>query len=155
MNLSVSSVDFANTLPCTSKCITWPQLTYSTSQHLRISVTFQVFNFEDPNEYVQIGDGNIIQEETRLAHMTGTYPPSDISSISNAMWIRIRVPCGNQIPDIRMTVTAVDKSGTYTLAIWCVPMKQDFLWRAHDYCVLKCYRFTRLIRIRIRKLMYF
>ena len=118
MSFNVSTVDFANTLPCTASCITWPRLTCNTSQHLRISVTFQVFNFEDPNEYVEIGDGNVIQEYTRLADLTGTYPPSDVTSVSNAMWIRIRVPCGNQIPDIRMTITAVHKSGTtYTSAI--------------------------------------
>ena len=114
-SFNVSTVDFANTLTCTTKCITWPRLTYNTSQHLRISVTFQEFEFADPNEYVEIGDGTVIQEDTRLAHLTGTYLPSDVTSISNAMWIRLRVPCGNQIPDIRMTIIAVNKSGTHEL----------------------------------------
>ena len=113
----VSTVDIANTLPCTASCITWPQFTYNTSQHLRISVTFQESQCADPIEYVEIGDGNVIGEETRLAHLTGTNLSINITSISNAMWIRIRVPCGKQIPDIRMTIIAVDNSGTYSSTI--------------------------------------
>ena len=86
-------------------------ITSNTSHGFKVRVIFHEFTFKDPQEYLEIGDGTIIGNETRLVCLSGTYLPSDVTSVSNTLWIKLNVPCGIETPNISITITSVNMSG--------------------------------------------
>ena len=87
--------------------------TLNTSQHhqqQRVGIVFMEFNLSKSDEYIEVGDGLIIGENTRLAHFTGNYIPDDVTSISSAAWISARLSCLNS-GAFNITITAINDTG--------------------------------------------
>ena len=92
----------------------WILWTFSTYNDSKIVVQFQNFNLEEYNEILTIGDGQIPREDTKLVRFSGTDLPSNITSISRALWIKfeynINICCRS--PQLDFTISAVIESGT-------------------------------------------
>ena len=79
-----------------------PVWTFNTSEHYRIRFSFQTFSFYWNNydyNLLDIGDG--LQEDddsTRLATFGGRDLPSDVTSVSNAAWLKVNKPYGFHNP---------------------------------------------------------
>ena len=109
--VNISSNDVISAIPCTECCTTSKQWTFEAPENLRVRLTFENFSFPDPHGYLEIGDGIIIGENTRLAHFTGTSLPSNVTSVTNAAWITVHVRCGNINETFNIKITAVNYSG--------------------------------------------
>ena len=72
---------------------------------------FQQFAFDGPEEYLEIGEGLVAGEETRLARFSGTDLPWEVTSVSNSAWIRIETPCRKRTPDFSILISAVNYTG--------------------------------------------
>ena len=79
---------------------------FNATEGFRIGIIFEILCFTDANDTVQIGDGLVFGEETRLAHFGGTTLPSEVTTISNSAWISIRYFPKEMIPRILMKITA-------------------------------------------------
>ena len=72
-----------------------PDWTFNSSKGFRINFEFQRFSFYWSSSYysaLEIGDGLTRGTETRLAHFRGLDKPNDVTSISNAAWMRVYAP---------------------------------------------------------------
>ena len=72
-----------------------PVWTFNTSTDHRIRLTFHKFGFywNDYNyDLLDIGDGLDIQSFTRLATFGGRDLPSNVTSVSNAAWVKVNEP---------------------------------------------------------------
>ena len=119
-------------------------LTFNSLQDFRIRITFDHFSFENIDEYLEIGDGTTVEETTRLAHLTGIDLPSNVTSVSNAIWIRIKVRCGNRIPNMTMKLLAINKSLTGI----CKVMFGKGSGRNHNFKTVWLYQSLRLYNVR-------
>ena len=113
MPVNLSSNDLVTTLPCAGKCETLPSWTFSTTSDLKIRITFSQFRFVDDNWYLEIGDGKDIRKATKLAHFTGYDLPDDVTSVTNAAWIKVHAACGINSATFGMTVTSVRDEGIH------------------------------------------
>ena len=89
--------------------MTWHALTVNASDGLKVRITFHEFNFTD-FEYLEIGDGVVVDDDTRLVNFSGATLPSNVTSVSNGAWIKIKSPCGTMSPDLNITITGVRQS---------------------------------------------
>ena len=73
-----------------------PVWTFNTSRDNRIRLTFHEFGFYWNNynyDLLDIGDGLIYSEtSTRLATFGGRDLPSNVTSVSNAAWVKVNEP---------------------------------------------------------------
>ena len=111
--VNLSSNDLVTTLPCAGNCETMPSWTFSTAPDLKIRITFSQFRFVDGNGYWEIGDGKIIGKATKLAHFMGYDLPNDVTSVTNAAWIKVHAACGINSATFGMTVTSVRDEGIH------------------------------------------
>ena len=73
----------------------WPIWTFNTSEGYRIRFNFTEFSFYwNTNDYnlLDIGDGLNQNAETRLATFGGRDLPSNVTSVSNAAWLKVNDP---------------------------------------------------------------
>ena len=103
-NIFATAVDSEN-------CFSTHHWTFTTNSQLRIQITFQEFNFKE-NEYLEIGDGLDISDETRLAHFIGDAAPSNVTSVSNSAWINIVGRHGSISSRANMIIRAITITGT-------------------------------------------
>ena len=81
--------------------------TFNTSVGCRIKITFHQFEFEESNSLV-IGDGPISDESTKLVEFTGTDIPSNVTSISNWLWISVRnESCCIKTPSLHADILSI------------------------------------------------
>ena len=92
--------------------------TFNTSLGHRINFTFTNFGLYWSTNYysfLEIGDGLDPGESSRLAHFRGLDLPSNVTSVSNAAWMKVNDPrLGSfpiQVRDLDMMVTSVPVSG--------------------------------------------
>ena len=88
-----------------------PRFTFRTSKDLRIRMTFHAFIFGETGEFLEIGDGPNVKISTQLARFNGTGIPNDVVSITNAVWIIVKISCGVRMFSLNITVAAEDKTG--------------------------------------------
>ena len=89
----------------------WHAITVNTSNELRVKINFQEFRFSKFGEYLEIGDGLIMDNDTRLVRFSGSDLPTHVTSVSSGAWINVKAVCGDQSPTLKFTVTAVHVSG--------------------------------------------
>ena len=99
--------------PCNPNCVTYPTWTFNTTEHLRVQVSFQEFECRDSKCYIEIGDGSSIGTESRLARFGGRILPSNVTSISNAAWIKLHTSCGKDVLNLHLRAAVVNVSGSY------------------------------------------
>ena len=95
----------------------WPVWTFNTSAGFRIMAIFRDFNFEESREFLVIGDGSVHDEASELVRFSGTDLPSNVTSVSNAAWMKFeyRVDRCCRTPVLNITVTAIEMTGIYTM----------------------------------------
>ena len=74
---------------------TSPEWIFETTSGFRIQFEFEQFTFYWSTSYysaLEIGDGVTRGAETRLVHFRGLDKPSDVTSVSNAAWMRVYAP---------------------------------------------------------------
>ena len=108
---NISSHDVISAIPCDGNCTTSKQWTFKAPENFRVILVFESFSFPAPHGYLEIGDGVIIGETTRLVHFTGTDLPSNVTSVTNAAWVAVHVRCGTINETFRITISAVNDSG--------------------------------------------
>ena len=108
---TISSVDIFHPLPCETNGTTFPEFVFEAPRGLRVRFAFYQFAFDGPEEYMEIGEGLVAGEETRLARFSGRDVPSDVTSVSNATWIRINTPCRKRAPPFSIMISAANYSG--------------------------------------------
>ena len=84
--------------------LTWHDLTFTTTEE-RLRISFNKFSFDEG--YLEIGDGSLYSESTRLTRFNGSTIPSDVISVNNAAWMRISSRCTVKTPEINMTITGM------------------------------------------------
>ena len=109
--IKISSHDVISAIPCDENCTTSKQWTFKAPENLRVRLAFENFSFPAPHGYLEIGDGVIMRETTRLVHFTGTDFPSNVTSVTNAAWLTVHVRCVNINATFNITITAVNYSG--------------------------------------------
>ena len=73
-----------------------PVWTFNTSEDYRIRFTFHEFSFYWSNydyNLLDIGDGIVQIDTSKLATFGGRDLPSDVISVSNAAWLKVNEPC--------------------------------------------------------------
>ena len=71
-----------------------PLWTFSTLEGSRIRFTFTSFGFSTfYSNFLEIGDGLVRGNATRLAHFTGYDTPSNVTSVSSKAWLSVYLPC--------------------------------------------------------------
>ena len=88
-------------------------MTFETSSDFRVRITFEIFLFENHDEYFEIGDGIVHEQETKLASFSGATKPSDVISVSNVVWMNIKSPCANESSIFNFTVYRATNSGIW------------------------------------------
>ena len=104
----ISSNDIFHTLPSDTSNSVFPVLTFNATTGFRIKLTFQRFVFNGSNEWLEIGDGLESSEDRRLARFSGTDLPWEVTSVSNAAWIKINTLCRKRTPDFSLTIIAIN-----------------------------------------------
>ena len=82
---------------------------------LRLNITFDDFFFSKTSEFLEIGDGLIANEGTRLAHFSGTDLPSNVVTIGNTAWIKVHAACWNVSSTFSVTIYAINETGIIML----------------------------------------
>ena len=97
--ITISSSDINETRYKHGSTATWM---FNTSVELRIRVVFVRFNLRDPVDFIDIGDGPLVDEEgvrfkdnqsksfSMLASFSGNERPANVTSLCNAAWVRLR-----------------------------------------------------------------
>ena len=111
--ITISTDEVTSPISCDGNCVTSKQWTFKTTEELRVRVVFREFVFSESYEYLEMGDGLIVREDTRLAHFTGIYLPSNVTSITSAAWIAVYFKCGEIISSFNITITSISNSGTH------------------------------------------
>ena len=113
-SMVISSKNIFHTLPCDAeKLSASPILTFDAPSGFRIKCTFGLFIFNRSNEYLEIGNGLFSGEETRLVRFSGADKPSEVVSVSNVAWLRVKSNCKRKIPDFNVTISAVADTGIH------------------------------------------
>ena len=107
-SFTIASDEIISPISCRENCTSSKHWSFNTSETLRVRVTFENFIFTDPQDYIEIGDGLIIEDGTRLTHFSGTDFPSNVTTVTNAAWITIHSKCNNTF---KIGITAVNNSG--------------------------------------------
>ena len=79
-----------------------PDWTFNTEEGFRIYFEFEQFSFYWSSNYysaLEIGDGATRGAETRLAHFRGLDKPSNVTSVSNAAWMKVYDPYTVDVPN--------------------------------------------------------
>ena len=92
-----------------------PIWTFNTSEGYRIRITFTELSFYWNNydyNLLDIGDGLNQDDDTRLATFGGRAIPSNVTSVSNAAWLKVNEPYATHyscsVEDVLVT-TSLDK----------------------------------------------
>ena len=109
-----SSGDIFHPLPCNANNYNSRAMTFDVPTSFRVRFTFHQFVLNGPNEYLEIGDGLFAGEETRLVRFSGTDTPRDVTTVTNAAWLRVKSSCKTEIPDFNLTIRAVNFTGIYS-----------------------------------------
>ena len=115
-SINISPDNFLKTLSCFEDCLDWQVLTFNASQGLRVEIKFHAFFLNNPNEYLEIGDGLTQNEKSRLVRFNGSTKPSDVISVSNAAWIKLKTPCDRLDISLTLTVSGVIYAGKLNYA---------------------------------------
>ena len=91
----------------------WIQWTFCTHNDSKIVVKFLNFSLEVGEEILTIGDGLLPGENTRLVRYSGNDLPSDVTSVSNGLWMQFQYNSDRccRTPDLEFTVDAMSESG--------------------------------------------
>ena len=111
MSIPISSHAFVKTLSNSGDCLNWHVLTVNTSNYYRVRIAFNQLVFGNSEEYLEIGDGIVHEEGTRLARFKGRKLPDDVISVSNAVWINVKSICPSEALILNMTVQREFHSG--------------------------------------------
>ena len=106
INMTIPPREFIKIFSSDEECLTWHDLTFRTSEK-RIRITFHIFVLNEVDGQLEIGDGSLYSEDTRLARFDGRTLPSDVISVSDAAWIRISSQCVTRTPRINITCTGI------------------------------------------------
>ena len=108
---TISSEDIITTIPCGESCDIFPIWTFNTSREKKLRIEFEDFFLSESFEFLEIGYGLTVKNETRLAHFMGTDMPSDVITIGNSAWINVNVSCGNLASAFIITIFSINESG--------------------------------------------
>ena len=108
--LTASTDNIFSSLSEFTTCVSWYLWTFTSSSNLRIQISFGYFDFKG-HEYLEIGDGLIKENETRLAHFSGAALPNNVTSLSNSAWMYIAANHGNISSHAVMTILAIEPTG--------------------------------------------
>ena len=104
-----------------------PVWTFSTASDLHVRFSFQRFNFH-LEEFLEIGDGRIPHDDTRLVLFRGKDLPSDVTSVSNAAWMRVKVLSHDTtFPEMDLNITATTHTGKCDLIFFSFVATMDFV----------------------------
>ena len=89
---------------------TW---TFTTSAHQRIRFSFSDFHVSTYHQdhYLEIGDGLIGKDSTRLARFRGHDLPTDVVSVSNSAWLNMCIEHPNETFRVIMSANATSEFG--------------------------------------------
>ena len=93
----------------------WARWTFITNNKSRILVQFQTFSLEEFEEDLAIGDGPIPSDDTRMVLFSGDNVPSNVTSVSNALWIQFQYVINSccRTAMLHFTISSVTESGTF------------------------------------------
>ena len=96
---------------------TYPILTVSTSEGLRVEITFDKFIMNGIRNYLFVGDGLSGTNDTILARFNGNALPSNVISVTSSAWFTLQAPLESKVFDLHLTVTAKTFTGTTNLLL--------------------------------------
>ena len=124
----ISTDDIVHTLPCELSPSSFPTLTFDAPSGFRVKFEFLQFGFASRDDYLEIGDGYKPGKRTRLARFSGTENPvTDITSVSNAAWIKIKTLCRRKMFHFSMTISAENNIGKYLFSEFVIVTQEDWL----------------------------
>ena len=106
-SITIPPRDFIKMFSSDEECLRWQDLTINTTEK-RIRITFHTFVLEEADGQLEVGDGSVYSEDTRLARFDGQTQPSDVISVSNSAWIRISSHCAIWSPEINLTISGIN-----------------------------------------------
>ena len=88
-------------------------------------MVFQHFEFQRPGDVLEIGDGLLYDNATSLARFSGSTLPSNVTSVSNALWILMKSTFESccRIPTLEISLLAIPLEGKN---VFC-----------HHFCLLR------------------
>ena len=113
--VTLSAHEVITPISCREICVTSKHWTFITTEELNVRIAFQDFFLYEFYEYLEIGDGLIVREDTRLAHFTGIDLPSNVTSITSAAWIAVHFKYGDVFNgDLTITITVINNPGIHS-----------------------------------------